>query len=259
MRVREQLVVGRDAAADWPVPDREMSGRHFSVRRSDARLLVRDLDSSNGTALNGRWLSTPAEIEAGDVLRAGRCLFVAHAATPPDADETSPEHGLAALPAQFLTAVEREMRKRGRPDPLPALAHLHADDLEAMLLLAPAAGGAPWLRETAAALAERIETEPDDPAVWLHHLLRERFPRCPVFRRIGDGVVDPPDDESRALARRRETVLAAYHEAGKDLARLETLLRSRGMACSQRGLALLLERWGVRAMRIPRRRPRTKR
>lgn len=67
------LVIGRSRHADVTVPDPEVSGRHMSLQPGAAgQWVVKDLDSMNGTWLNGRRLQAEHPLSEGDHLRAGR-------------------------------------------------------------------------------------------------------------------------------------------------------------------------------------------
>jgi two-component system, NtrC family, response regulator AtoC len=52
----EQAIVGRGADATLHLDDAKASRRHFAVRVSDRGLVVEDLDSRNGTSVNGQLL-----------------------------------------------------------------------------------------------------------------------------------------------------------------------------------------------------------
>jgi hypothetical protein len=419
--VADTLVVGRSAEASWSVRDSELSGCHFQVRRIGARLLARDLDSTNGTAINGSWLMSAREVEPGDVLRAGGCIFLVHpdplslpssagaealglggpfhggtlaacaraaalggrhlllegpagsgkeqvaravaaalgrrivahgaARLGPAVDPAVALFGVAAgvfpgardqpglleqteggmlyleeataLPpavqqglARFAWdgVVRRVGETRGRRvdvrlalgidlpfvealatgrlapelagplpvlrvpslaerradvpalfagalrgvldslgiDPAPALAALRTDDLEALTLLDLSARGVRELEDLAATIAGRLRSTRASAESVIHHAVLERHPESPVFRRIGIGVPGAPADETRAIEARRQLILAAFREVGGDLARLESVLRARGVPCSRRWLGIYLERWGEQLVR-PRR------
>ncbi len=70
------LRVGRSQAkSDWAIPsDDFMSGGHFAVTNDGERAIVRDLGSTNGTAVNGVHIT---EVEAGenDRISAGSSVF----------------------------------------------------------------------------------------------------------------------------------------------------------------------------------------
>jgi pSer/pThr/pTyr-binding forkhead associated (FHA) protein len=254
--VRESLVVGRSSEASWSIPDSELSSRHFEVRRVESRLLVRDLDSTNGTAVNGEWLTAPREIELCDLVKAGRCLFVVHphplSAPSPTrttaAHATTPADRLANAPARFVATLRRVLHDAG-VDPLPAIAALRTEDVEAVTLLGPSERANQEREGLALALAEAIQATTDPPASIFHYLVQQRHGDSPVFHRLRCGIPDA-EDESAAYEKRRQIILEAYREVGGDLRRLETLLKSQGIPCSRKWLAIALERWGTRAMRF---------
>src|SRR2546423_14101536 len=62
--------VGTDAACELRLTDDRVSGRHLEVGPAGARFKVRDLDSTNGTFLEGSRLSE-AEVEPGATLKVG--------------------------------------------------------------------------------------------------------------------------------------------------------------------------------------------
>lgn len=64
-----ELVIGRSSAADLTLPDRFLSRRHTRIfRDGDGRWMVEDLDSHNGTVLDGRRIDEPTPLRPGDVL-----------------------------------------------------------------------------------------------------------------------------------------------------------------------------------------------
>ena len=71
---RDSVLVGRDPNADLrldPLRDRDASARHAEIRRRDGRWIVRDLNSTNGTFLNGRRISAEAALQDGDRIGCG--------------------------------------------------------------------------------------------------------------------------------------------------------------------------------------------
>ncbi len=65
-----RLIVGRDPSCDFVVVDPRVSRRHLEILAEGGRLAVRDLESSNGTRLNGATIET-ARLAIGDVLAIG--------------------------------------------------------------------------------------------------------------------------------------------------------------------------------------------
>jgi serine phosphatase RsbU (regulator of sigma subunit) len=68
--VGASLVVGRGSACDLVIRDLAASRRHLEIVRTGGGYLCRDLDSSNGTRVNGEKI-TSCELESGDVIRIG--------------------------------------------------------------------------------------------------------------------------------------------------------------------------------------------
>jgi pSer/pThr/pTyr-binding forkhead associated (FHA) protein len=94
------ITVGRDGSCGIVLPDESVSRIHAQIVRQQTGYYVSDLDSSNGTQLNGAPLDAPALLSAGDVLCFGavelRCappIALAPPTVPLD------EHVSAALSA----------------------------------------------------------------------------------------------------------------------------------------------------------------
>jgi pSer/pThr/pTyr-binding forkhead associated (FHA) protein len=63
--------IGRGTGADIVVPDEAISRVHASVRVDGQTVVVEDLDSSNGTFVNGNQISSPCRVAPGDVVTLG--------------------------------------------------------------------------------------------------------------------------------------------------------------------------------------------
>src|SRR5262249_11333128 len=70
----EPLVIGRGEFANASVNDGALSRSHFMIVKEGAQFFVVDLDSQNGTWINGERV-TGKKLNAGDVICAGRSLF----------------------------------------------------------------------------------------------------------------------------------------------------------------------------------------
>jgi len=64
----ERTIVGRDPQADIQLEDEAVSWRHLEIEPRGGVLIATDLDSRNGTALNGERLERPRRLRDGDVL-----------------------------------------------------------------------------------------------------------------------------------------------------------------------------------------------
>ena len=73
LEVNARHVVGRDPErAQIAFPhDARMSAAHYALVLERSRVLVRDLDSANGTHVNGIPIGAAHRLEDGDVIRAG--------------------------------------------------------------------------------------------------------------------------------------------------------------------------------------------
>jgi EAL domain-containing protein (putative c-di-GMP-specific phosphodiesterase class I) len=60
-------VIGRDEAADFSVDSSRVSRKHVMLDRQEGKYLLRDLDSTNGTYVNGKQISE-TEMTDGDVV-----------------------------------------------------------------------------------------------------------------------------------------------------------------------------------------------
>jgi pSer/pThr/pTyr-binding forkhead associated (FHA) protein len=73
---RKPLLIGRDADNDIVVTDRSVSGRHAVVRFAEGEWTVSDLESRNGTFVNGQPLLSVIPIHEGDVVQCGAVRFL---------------------------------------------------------------------------------------------------------------------------------------------------------------------------------------
>ena len=71
----EQLSVGRDSANNLCLRDRAVSRRHFAISKTDAAFQLIDLDSHNGTFVNGIPVRRKL-LTHGDTVRVGHCEIV---------------------------------------------------------------------------------------------------------------------------------------------------------------------------------------
>ena len=67
---REELVIGRHSSCDVVVADETVSRRHARLTFRDGGWIVQDLDSTNGTRLNGQYVGR-CRLRPGDQLALG--------------------------------------------------------------------------------------------------------------------------------------------------------------------------------------------
>jgi pSer/pThr/pTyr-binding forkhead associated (FHA) protein len=72
VRLDGTLQVGRADACQLRLSDTYASSFHARIYNSDGNWLIEDLGSTNGTYLNQRRITAPAEVRAGDKVRIGK-------------------------------------------------------------------------------------------------------------------------------------------------------------------------------------------
>jgi len=80
------VVIGRGEDCDVVLPDRPISRYHAEIRREGNRYLLQDLNSKNGTCLNGQEIVGPVPVQDGDEIQIAlrvTLLFVGADATVP--------------------------------------------------------------------------------------------------------------------------------------------------------------------------------
>lgn len=68
-------VVGRHSGCAIAIDDSFVSGEHAEISRERDGWRIRDLNSTNGTLLNGNRLTIPTDLRAGDVVQIGGVHF----------------------------------------------------------------------------------------------------------------------------------------------------------------------------------------
>ncbi len=98
----DDVVVGRSVKADIRIAHNSVSQRHARLYRSGTQVLIEDLNSTNGTAVNGSRVSSPRALRHQDSIRLGQCSLVFV-----DEAETSPQAVIADdAPASILFRLE---------------------------------------------------------------------------------------------------------------------------------------------------------
>lgn len=107
--------IGRDSGNRIQLHDTEVSRRHAEIRRVDDRYLLVDLNSSNGTLVNGKPVREHF-LNSGDQVQLGRTLMLftrpadeAHAVAPWNVAFTSQEEGDRS---EIISAVKPEEGNR---------------------------------------------------------------------------------------------------------------------------------------------------
>jgi len=66
--IDHSLVIGRDAACDIVIPDRQVSRRHAQISPTENGVILEDLGSKNGTYLNNQLLSEAVKLKEADEI-----------------------------------------------------------------------------------------------------------------------------------------------------------------------------------------------
>jgi len=120
---KERTVVGRSPEADVRIDDEAVSWNHLEIERRGEVLMATDLDSRNGTVLNGEPLARPRRLRNGDTLIVGghRLEVAVGPATPVGATVPSSTPSVAlteeerATAAALTTPYRSEGAFAGRP------------------------------------------------------------------------------------------------------------------------------------------------
>ncbi len=78
--------IGRTQDCDLRIADLSVSRRHAQLDRGEDGWLLSDLDSHNGTRVNGWLVREPVPVRVGDVLQFGSAMFVIRDGTPAQPD-----------------------------------------------------------------------------------------------------------------------------------------------------------------------------
>ncbi|HET6445849.1 MAG TPA: FHA domain-containing protein [candidate division Zixibacteria bacterium] len=94
----KEFVIGRGADCQIMLPERQVSRYHAKIVRENGRYILHDLDSKNGTHLNGVQVKGSSPIRDGDEIQIALCvklLFIGTDATIPlTVEEIEPKGNL---------------------------------------------------------------------------------------------------------------------------------------------------------------------
>jgi len=69
--VGDQLRLGHEADNDLPLPDQKTSRHHAMLQCQGVVYQISDLNSGNGTYVNGKRITEPTLLKNGDILQIG--------------------------------------------------------------------------------------------------------------------------------------------------------------------------------------------
>lgn len=84
-------IVGREPLNDVVIPDPEVSRRHARIFLEESSFLIEDLNSTNGTYVNGRRITAKTRLTSGDIIDFGETIRVIyeHDIAPTGASDTA--------------------------------------------------------------------------------------------------------------------------------------------------------------------------
>jgi len=110
--IRNEVSIGRDIANDFVINDAEVSRRHAQLTLEGDRYKIEDLNSTNGTYIDGQRLIGPHLMAIGEIIMFGDNVGVVFDGEPATPDLTVPSTvdlgstPVAAIPAPVETIVQ---------------------------------------------------------------------------------------------------------------------------------------------------------
>lgn len=106
-RISGPVTIGRSPSATIPIDDKTLSREHTQVYGQNGRYYVKDLDSKNGTYLNGQLIRQAEALKHGDRIKVGPATFVV-AFDPQDQPVAAPPAPPPPAPARRPATHVRE-------------------------------------------------------------------------------------------------------------------------------------------------------
>jgi hypothetical protein len=104
----DEFIIGRGQDCNLVLPERQVSRHHVKIIRQNGRFVLHDLDSKNGTHLNGRQVQGSVPIQDGDEIQIALCvkmLFIGTDATLPLTFEPPSVEGRLTLDEARRTVI----------------------------------------------------------------------------------------------------------------------------------------------------------
>lgn len=76
IRLRKSVTIGRHPSNDVSIDDPSASRKHSKIEVRDDGLMLSDIESGNGTYLNGERVTGSTKLRPGDRIRIGETVFV---------------------------------------------------------------------------------------------------------------------------------------------------------------------------------------
>jgi pSer/pThr/pTyr-binding forkhead associated (FHA) protein/tetratricopeptide (TPR) repeat protein len=123
---KDEISIGRGKNCDIVLNDKKSSRKNTIIRRAGMSFVVKDLDSANGTFVNGVRVKEQ-ELAGEDTVRVGGVDFVFHATS---ADYAAKERDFMSLPAVVEEEPAQDMGAMGGDQPMDAMAMMQAGGMD---------------------------------------------------------------------------------------------------------------------------------
>jgi hypothetical protein len=97
---KDLIYIGRSPECDYVIDDRQVSRKHAIIKKTEKGYTIEDLDSKNGTFLNGIAVDSPMVLQDGDIIQvalAVKVMFLGSDATIPLSMSEAAQMGLGRL------------------------------------------------------------------------------------------------------------------------------------------------------------------
>ena len=169
----DAITIGRALESDIVVTSKRVSREHARVRREGWRVILEDLDSTNGTHLNDERVFAPVELRDQDRVAIGDVVLIFH-----DPDITFRDTAFPELEVDIAAGIVRVDRRviALSPKEFALLAHLH--DHPGQVCSKDKIGTAVWpeyqegvydyqVENLVRRLRAKLESDPGDPQLLL--------------------------------------------------------------------------------------------
>jgi hypothetical protein len=138
---KKEIIIGRDIANDIVLNDAEVSRRHAHLIQEGNRYTIEDLNSTNGTYIDGQRLIGPHVLATGEIIMFGDNVGVVFEGEPTRTDETVPSMvDLGSTPVAAIPIPPENMplpvaaprpQATSIPGPKPAMQEIGPEPMEA--------------------------------------------------------------------------------------------------------------------------------
>jgi pSer/pThr/pTyr-binding forkhead associated (FHA) protein len=106
---QEKLVIGRDPKCEIVFSDIEVSRNHVEIIQAEDSFQIKDLDSTNGTFLNGRKIKKPVDLNNGDLISIGKNYVLEFIIEPEEKELATDQQIEVDLPNEEMRDEEVSM------------------------------------------------------------------------------------------------------------------------------------------------------